>query len=402
MPSRNLGFPVFDADNHLYEPPDALTKFLPKHRKGAIDYVDLHGRTKILVRGQVSEMIPNPTFEVVARPGAQEEYFRRGNPEGKPIREVMGESMRSIPAFHEPAPRLELMDELGLDYTLMFPTLASLIEERMKDDPDLVHDVIHALNEWLFETWSYDYAGRIFTVPIITLPNVDRALEELEWVLERGARTVLVRPAPVPDYRGGSRSFGLPEFDPFWQACVKAGISVTMHASDSGYSRYLNDWEPAGATGEFTPFRFTAFRYAAMGKRPIEDSMLALVCHGALNRNPDLRVLSIENGADWLHNVMHRLEYVYAKIPNEFHGDPIADFKRGIYISPFWEEDFVELAREVGADRVIFGSDYPHPEGMADPITYVDDLAALSQEEIELIMGGNMMKLMKVDAPAKG
>ena len=53
---------------------------------------------------------------------------------------------------------------------------------------------------------------RIFT-PVITLPIVDRA-EELEWCLERGARTVLVRPAPVPGFRG-SRSFGLEEFDPF-------------------------------------------------------------------------------------------------------------------------------------------------------------------------------------------
>jgi len=58
---------------------------------------------------------------------------------------------------------------------------------------------------------------------VITLPIVDRALEELEWCLERGARIVLVRPAPVPGYRG-SRSFGLEEFDPFWQACVRAEI----------------------------------------------------------------------------------------------------------------------------------------------------------------------------------
>ena len=50
----------------------------------------------------MSEYIPNPTFEVVARPGAQEEYFRNGNPEGKSYREVIGEPMRGIPAFREP------------------------------------------------------------------------------------------------------------------------------------------------------------------------------------------------------------------------------------------------------------------------------------------------------------
>ena len=118
--------PIFDADNHMYETPEAMTKFLPKRYKGAIDYVEVDGRTKIVVQGQISDYIPNPTFDVVARPGAQEEYYRKGNPEGKSAREIFGEPMRAIPAFREPAPRLELMDEQGVDRTLMFPTLASL------------------------------------------------------------------------------------------------------------------------------------------------------------------------------------------------------------------------------------------------------------------------------------
>ena len=213
MPSRVLPYPVFDADNHFYEPKEALTKFLPDHRRNVIDYIEVRGRTKIMVRNQVSDYIPNPTFEVVARPGAQEEYFRHGSG-GKSFREVLGKPMKAIPAFRDPAARLEVMDSLGLDYSLMFPTLASLVEERMKDDPALIHDVIHALNEWMYETWQFNYEGRIFSTPVITLPIVDRALEELEWCLERGAKTVLVRPAPVPGMRG-TRSFGTEEFDPF-------------------------------------------------------------------------------------------------------------------------------------------------------------------------------------------
>ena len=60
---------MFDADNHFYEPKEALTKFLPDHRKNVIDYIEVRGRTKIMVRNQVSDYIPNPTFAVVARPG---------------------------------------------------------------------------------------------------------------------------------------------------------------------------------------------------------------------------------------------------------------------------------------------------------------------------------------------
>ena len=394
MPSRELPYPVFDADNHMYETQEALTKFLPDKRKNVIDYVQVRGRTKIVVRGHISDYIPNPTFDVVARPGAQEEYFRHGSG-GKSYREMMGEPMQAIPAFREPGPRLEVMDELGIDYALMFPTLASLVEERLKDDPEMTHDVIHALNQWMHETWSFNYKDRIFATPVVTLPIVDRALEELEWCLDHGARTVLVRPAPVPGFRG-TRSFGLPEFDPFWQACIKADIPVSMHASDSGYSDFLNVWEPGD---EFLPFKPTAFRMVAMGKRPIEDAMAALVCHGALSRNPELRVLSIENGADWVPYLFKQLKGTYAKMPSGFLEDPIEAFKRCVYISPFWEDRFTEIVPMVGSDRVVFGSDWPHPEGLKDPITFVDELEGLSEDDKATIMGGNMMKLFKVGSP---
>ncbi len=69
MSKRALSIPLFDADNHLYETREALTKYLPDRYRGAIDYVDVHGRTKIVIRGRISEYIPNPTFDVVARPG---------------------------------------------------------------------------------------------------------------------------------------------------------------------------------------------------------------------------------------------------------------------------------------------------------------------------------------------
>ena len=98
MPSRELSYPVFDADNHFYEPKEALTQFVPDHRKGVVDYIDINGRTKIVVRKRITDYIPNPTFEVVARPGAQEEYFRSGA-HGKSYREVMGKPIKSIPAF---------------------------------------------------------------------------------------------------------------------------------------------------------------------------------------------------------------------------------------------------------------------------------------------------------------
>jgi predicted TIM-barrel fold metal-dependent hydrolase len=394
--ARSFDFPVFDADNHLYETSDAFTRHLPEQYRSAIQYVEINGRTKIMVRGQVSDFIPNPTFDVVARPGAQEEYFRNGNPEGKSYRELVGEPMRAIPAFREPGPRLEMMDQLGVDRTLVFPTLASLIEERMRDDPELTHVTVHALNEWLHDVWSFDYENRIFTTPVITLPIVERAIEELEWVLERGAKTVLIRPAPVPGYRG-SRSFAYPEFDPFWQRVVDADILVSMHASDSGYTRYQSDWT---GPSEMLPFRLDAFRMMSMGNRAIEDSCTALTCHGLLTRFPDLRIALIENGADWVVPFLEHLEEIYKKMPQAFAENPVEAFKRNIYVSPFHEDNISELVEVLGSDHLLFGSDWPHPEGLAEPCSYVDHLpTSLSQEELEQIMGGNLARIMRVPAP---
>jgi predicted TIM-barrel fold metal-dependent hydrolase len=388
-------FPIFDADNHLYETQDAFTRHLPDRYKGAIDYVDVRGRTKIVVRGQISNYIPNPTFEVVARPGAMEEYFRVGNPDGKDRRAIFGEPMRSIPAFREPAARVELMDEQGLDRTLLFPTLASLLEERMKDDPELTHAVIHSLNEWIYDTWQFNYEDRIFSTPVITLPIVERAIEELEWVVERGARVVLVRPAPVPGYRG-PRSFGLPEFDPFWEKVVEANILVALHSSDSGYDRFANEW--TGADSEMLPFKPQAFGMLSAW-RPVEDAVSALVCHGALSRFPQLKVAVIENGSSWVETLLKNMADVYKKMPQDFMEDPVAVFKRQIHISPFWEEDLGALAELVGEDRVLFGSDFPHPEGLADPVSYLDELAGVPDETVRKIMGGNLGRLMNVAVP---
>src|SRR5258707_14096958 len=153
----DIPFPLFDADNHLYEPEEALTKFLPKEYKDIVQYVQINGRTKIALRGQISNYIPNPTFSVVAESLKKKKYFKYGNPDGKTKRELFGEPMRSIPAFFEPGPRLELMDELGLDRSLMFPTLASLVEERLRDHPGAIHVIVHALNEWLESVLGVHY-----------------------------------------------------------------------------------------------------------------------------------------------------------------------------------------------------------------------------------------------------
>lgn len=401
---RQLEFPVFDADNHLYESPDAFTRFLPKEYAHLIKYVEVAGRTRIAIKNHITDYIPNPTFTVVAPPGAHELTYRLQNPDstmkpGDKPPAPLPRSIPALPAFFEPAPRLKLMDELGIGRALMWPTLASVLEERLAQDPVATHVVVHAFNEWLLDQWSFNYEDRIYPVPVITLPIVDKAIEELQWVVEKGAKAILIRPAPVPDFNGRRRSFALPEFDPFWKKVEEADILVGMHSSDSGFQRYLNEYE--GHDGEFLPFakgRSAFSELVNMEARPILDVVTSIVGHGLLTRFPTLRILPVENGSAWVRPILSKFERLYERSPELFDENPVEAFKRCVWVHPFHEEDSMGLVDLVGAENVCFGSDYPHPEGMFDPLTFVDELDGLSQDDQALVMGGNLSRILKVAA----
>ena len=130
--TRDLDYLVFDADNHMYESTDAFTKFLPAEYSGLIKYVEVNGRTKIAVKNKISEYIPNPTFNKVAPPGAQELEFKLKNPASmtKADREAnLAAPPRYIeapPAVFEPEARIMMMDEQGIDRAMMWPTRSTL------------------------------------------------------------------------------------------------------------------------------------------------------------------------------------------------------------------------------------------------------------------------------------
>jgi predicted TIM-barrel fold metal-dependent hydrolase len=105
----------------------------------------------------------------------------------------------------------------------------------------------------------------------------------------------------------------------------------------------------------------------------------------------------IENGSSWVEPLLRNLADVYKKMPQDFLEDPVEVFGRSIHISPFWEEDLVELAGLIGEERVLFGSDYPHPEGLAEPATYTTQLDGVAEDTVRKIMGGNLARLMNVD-----
>ena len=391
------GFPVFDADNHLYESPDVLREYLPKQYRRDIQFVEVRGRARVAVKGQITDYMPNPTFERVAAPGAHVEYYRGTNTEGRTLREMSGQPIDCLPAFREPAPRLELLDELGVHRALMFPTLANLLEYTLDGDPDLTHVAVHAVNHWLHDVWTFDYRDRIFTTPVITLPIVEEAVKEVEWVLERGAKAVIVRPAPVTGLRG-SRSIALSEFDPVWARLEEAGVPVCMHSSFPPLTTYYERWEPNRTDNAFES---TPLKQLLLQHREVEDALAAMVCQGALTRFPRLKVLSVENGADWAPHLLHQLDIAYGRMPQQFEEHPVEVFRRNVFVNPFWEDDVAGLVDLLGLEHVLFGSDYPHPEGLAEPLdylAYLDEYPTLDDVAKRRIMSDNANALLGLAA----
>jgi len=207
---------------------------------------------------------------------------------------------------------------------------------------------------------------------------------------------VLLRPAPVSGLRG-TRSPFLPEFDPFWARVQESGVVVALHASDSGYQTYLNTWE--GTSGEYVAFRPQTFAAVADGGRSIQDALASAICHGMLTRFPGVKLMSVENGGSWVGALLAHLEGAYKKMPQQFPEHPIEVFRRNIWINPFWEDSVTGLIDLIGADRVCFGSDYPHPEGLADPLAWTDELDDTNPSDVERIMSSNMFELMGLPRP---
>jgi predicted TIM-barrel fold metal-dependent hydrolase len=386
-----MDFPVYDADNHLYETEDAFTRHLPERHRSLFRFVEIKGRKKLVVRDRITEFIPNPTFEVVAAPGSHMAFYAGENPDGRSLREMTGDPIRPPASFREPGPRLELLDELGIHASLMFPTLASLIEERLLDDPVLTQVALRAFNEWLHDEWRFDYEGRIFATPVVNPCLLDEGIAELERCLDRGAKAVLLRPAPVSNLRG-SRSPFLPEFDPFWARVEEAGVLVALHASDSGLQTYLNTWE--GTDGEYVAFKPKTFAYVADDGRAIQDALASAICHGMLTRFPGVRLMSVENGGSWVAHLLRNLDHAHAKMPNEFPEHPREVFQRNVWVNPFWEDSVLGLIDEIGAHKVCFGSDYPHPEGLADPLSWRQEVDGLPAADVEQMMSTNLRDLL--------
>ena len=246
--------PVFDCDNHYYEAADAFTRHVPRDMQArCVQWCEIEGRKYHLVGGRLARAVSNPTWNPIARPGALYEYFR-GNPHGHSPLEMLRQREPLPDCYQDRDARLRVMDEQGLEAIWLFPTLGVLYEELLKYDLEAVQSLFRAFNRWLEEDWGFAYRGRIFAAPYLSLCAVDFACEQLDWALSRGARVVVMRPAAAWT-ADGPCSPANERFDPFWARVHEAGVSVVIHAGDSGYTThgYTHDGFSASFGASYAP-----------------------------------------------------------------------------------------------------------------------------------------------------
>ncbi|MCH7789350.1 MAG: amidohydrolase family protein [Acidobacteria bacterium] len=331
----------------------------------------------------------------VAKPGSLEDYFRGRNLDGKDMMSMFGDldPLADHPGYQDHEARVRLLDDQGLEAALLFPTLGVGMQEALKKDLDALHASFRAFNSWLDEDWGFDRDGRLYAAPMITLADPEQAAVEVDRVLAMGARILVMVPGPVPTGTG-YLSPGNEIYDPVWARVAESGVPMAIHAGLSGVAQYGKIWE--APTGQFEAFKHSAFPLVALADRSISDTLAAMICHGLLSRFPELKLFSVENGANWVPDLLRNLRDGYGKMPFGFGDEPVEQFKRQIWVSPFYEDDMDLLKELLGDDRLLFGSDFPHAEGLSEPLKFTEDIPNFDADETRKIMRDNARTLLGV------
>ena len=381
----------FDCDHHYYEAEDAFIRHMdPAMMQRAMQWVNVNGKKRLMVGGKINRFIPNPTFDPIARPGCLDDYFR-GKVSVNDMRDAFGElePLSERPEYRDRDAKIDLLTKQNLDGCLLFPTLGVGMESALENDLPALQAAFSAFNRWLSEDWGFSYQELLFAAPYITLSNVQHAIAELEFALDNDARVINLRASAVTT-EDGQKNPADTDFDDFWSRVNEAGITVAFHAGDAAYDFMFAHW---GLSTEFEAFRYDPLK-RLLNYSNIADTVAALISGGLFSRFPNIRVCTIENGSDWVSGLIRRFSKAFKQAGYAFAEDPIKTFQNHIWVAPYYEDDLMELRELIGVEHILFGSDFPHAEGLATPMNFLEDLGGFSSMEVEQIMSRNGRELV--------
>ena len=440
--TSDLPYLINDADNHFNEPPDCFERYIdPAQRDLAIRYVTApDGRPMQLFAGKPSKFTAAGSGQVTF--SAEELRKMLGDSPGlaagragitvqergekdlrtvpgmllnrlNPLRDLSDEERKAFVAeFREKSEafgnrdlRLALMDEQGIDKALMFPAAAHDIEHEFADEVDALYANIRAFNRWMHEEVGFVVMNRMWLPPYIALADPELAVRELETVLAQGATMIQTKSGHAHGGRqnpAGGRSLADPVFDRFWSIVNEAGVRLAVHLGGTDYQKYGADWseDPEAVFGDFDACQWMMY----WGDRPAMELTSALILHNFFGRFPNIRVCLSEMGTVWLPYTLRKMDHAFmmgrpAKWSETGRLDrrPSEIFRQHFVVAPYPEENVARVVAEVGIEPIVFGSDFPHGEGLAYPSTYVDaQLTSFTEDEQRWIMRDNLEHFLGV------
>lgn len=393
-----FSYRINDADNHYYEPDDCFTRHIENRWRQRTVWIDRSaggGPGRMYVGGERCHFFSVGAADNIGAPGIMKDFLRGvsdegGSPSLNPINGL------AVAEFVDKRARLTRMDEQNVESCLMLPTAGVGVEPQLREPQhrEILYPSLRAFNRWLEEDWGYGADRRVFGAPLVSLFDLDEGMVELDRLIATGARFVVLTAGPI-----GGRSPGHPDFDPFWARCAEAGVNVVFHIGRTPFSEMYNT--PWGLRPHPPSHRHSLMEYyLSFTERPITDTITALIADNAFGRHPGLRVLSVEYGSSWVAPLIRKLDHIarlYSKDMWRFGVPPASPsemFKNHVWVAPFYEDDVVALAAAIGAERVLNGSDYPHPEGLLWPEEFADELTGLDAAAVRRIMRDNFAGLV--------
>jgi predicted TIM-barrel fold metal-dependent hydrolase len=368
---------IVDGDSHFLEPLDLWEKYIEsKYRDKAMRFIKDR---------KTGEMI---AYEVEGRKRAEfsPEIFREAvgfeDPKRMADPNFSADYANAPAGALDPAARMKWLDAEGINKQLVYPTWG-LMWEADVDDPEVAAAYCRAYNTWVWEVCQ-PYSRRLYPVAHISLRDVEEAVKEIRRVAKLGFKGAFVGSRPL-----GGRSFGHPFYDQIWAEAQEMDLAVGIHLTGN-YDYVGSAWYKDSALNSYLHF-------SMMVAEDPRKAMTTLMCDGALERFPRLKIGLVETKsgwvAEWLERFDHRFSYLgyttgMKRKPSEY-------FQRQCWISADPVENTLPaMVGLVGEEPFLWGSDFPHAEGFINPVKETKErLRSLSARAQEKILGENAVRV---------
>ena len=376
---------TIDVDQHLFESRTTWSDYIdPAQRNDALSITDDdRGWPWLTWRGARMTPLEVPVPERSSLIGDDRLRRVRGERSRASFEELVPEAYRLAGA------RLAAMDEFGLDGAVLFPNYGLLWENRLASDRDAQRANARAYNRFA-EGVCADGGGRLFAVAHVLLHDPDWAVAEIRRIAAAGTRLAMVAPAPVD-----GKPLSHPDFDRVWAAFSDAGVAPVFHVSEfeSPLHPAWREGEPEDGERLFD----SIFLYLAPAV-----ALANLILFGVLERFPELRIGVIELTASWVPHFLLHIDGA-SDFYAQRHGEPFRRlaarpsqyFLRQVRVAALPYEMPNRLVPKVGDDTFMIGSDWPHAEGVADPMAAAERaVAGLSGPARGNLLGANAAWLL--------